>query len=399
MSAVHPLRCPQTGALVRHLHGTRVYRLGDVSYPQLDGIPTFQCRARSGAELDAQLCAIRAGGRGAVFDWLGGWCDSRGLRLEALTRVISPDAGSPFLADWAAYCGTADHYFLIRWACPSYLCNLAFLQTMAGKRVACLASGVGHLSNLVRAVTPRPRVTIVDGNLIHLLAARAYLAPGDQAICAELDDPLPLPDETFDVVTMNDAFHYIEAQPDLLREAFRILKPGGEAIVLHIHDPRDLRGETMPGLPVAPIEFSRMAAEAPWEGAMFYAELDLSIAVAEGRAQRAPACRDPGDLPPGPYAVCLRKPGRQAGQPWRLGLDRRRLLANPIYAAVGNDGYRIDWRGSDRNVQEFGHTPLPATLGPDAFDGDAADLVARGLLVPDPGGRLGGGQTWDWGDG
>ncbi|MEI9926955.1 MAG: hypothetical protein WDN44_03615 [Sphingomonas sp.] len=47
------------------------------------------------------------------------------------------------------------------------------------------------MAGFLGAVSPAAAVTLLDGNLLHLLAARAYLAPS-AAACVELDDPLPL---------------------------------------------------------------------------------------------------------------------------------------------------------------------------------------------------------------
>lgn len=388
MSAPHPLRCPMTGILVAPRPGTCSYGVAEYRYPQIDGIPSFQTRARGAAELDAQLQALETGGRDGVLDWLRDWCGAQSYRFDALHRVRTPGQASGFLADWSAFCGADDHYFLIRWACASYLCNLAFLDLMAGKRIACLASGAGHLSNLLRTVVPRPQVTVVDGNLIHLLVLKAYMAPDDQAVCAELDDPLPLPDATFDLVTMNDAFHYIDAQTDLLGEMRRILRPDGHALILHIHDPRHLEGESVPGRPVAPQDFAAMSREAGWPAPTFFAERDLARGVVAGQPPGVAAVRDPAALPPGPYAVCLSRGGEPRGRPWRFGIAAGQAIVNPVYRSRRPDRHQLDWRDSARNLAEFGDTPLPATLDADALTAAPAASLRRGILVPDPDGWL-----------
>ncbi|MGU3495491.1 class I SAM-dependent methyltransferase [Xanthobacteraceae bacterium A53D] len=388
MTEPHPFRCIETGARLPATPGTLILNSGSTAYPQIDGIPTVQTRARARAELEAEIHAIRTGGRQAVLKWLADWSAGQGWNFEALQRVVSPAARSGFLQDWADYSGERDHYFLIRWACASHLANLAFLGDMAGRRVACLAGGIGHLSGLLAAIHPRPKVTLLDGNLIHLLVAKAYFAPDDQAVCGDLDDPLPLPDAAFDIATINDAFHYVDAQADLLGEMRRILKPDGQALILHIHDPRDLTGETSPGSPLAPQDFARMAHAQGWRDLTFHAERDLALSVARPGALTSQPLRDPAQVPPGPYAVRLRKGRMPAPTLWRLAMEPGQLMLNPIYVPDGAGSCRLDWRGSRWNETEFGTTPLPRLLSADELAGDAAGLFGRGILVPNPDGRL-----------
>lgn len=388
MSAEHAFRCVETGRPFQPMSGTAIHEVGACRYPQVDGIPSVQTRLRSRAELEAQCEAVRRGGRDAVLNWLRSWAAGWSHDLDALRRVVEPSAPTSLMTDWARYCGDASHYFLVRWGCPSYLSNLAFLHRFAGRRVACLGSGIGHLSNLLAAIRPAARVTILDGNLVHLLVARAYMASGDQAVCAELDDPLPLPDAEFDVVTMNDTFHYVDAQADLLREIHRVLTPDGEALLMHIHDPRETSGETVPGLPVTPVALSRMARAAGWLGVVFHPERALVRRLMEGMPAEESAVTEPDAVPPGPYTAHLIKDVTRPAHAWRLALRRDEMMLNPIYVRRGRDAWRIDWRGSDRNRREFGHTPLPDPLDRRALDGAVADIFHRGLLVPNPDGRI-----------
>lgn len=388
MSGQHPLRCVETGSHFAPKTGTVIYAVGDLHYPQVDGVPSVQTRIRSRAELDAQSVAVRGGGRATVLDWLRDWASGQSYDFDNLRRVIDPSASTPFMTDWAGFCGDTSHYFLIRWGCPSYLSNLAFLNRFAGRRIACLGSGVGHFSALLAALRPTARLTILDGNLVHLLVSRAYMAPGDQAVCAELDDPLPLPDATFDMVTMNDAFHYVDAKADLLREVNRVLTPDGEALLLHVHDPRDTGGETMLGAPISPVALADMARETSWNRLVFYAERDVVRGLMEGRSPEDAAVSDPDRLPPGPYAVSLSKAPVRPARPWQLALGRAEMIVNPIYTRFGCNSWQIDWRGSERNRREFGHTPLPDPLEQRMLDGPVTDLFQRGLLVPNPEGRI-----------
>ncbi len=50
-------------------------------------------------------------------------------------------------------------------------------------------------------------------------------------ICADLNNPLPVARETFDAVIVAEVIEHLENPRALARELFRILKPGGTAIV------------------------------------------------------------------------------------------------------------------------------------------------------------------------
>ncbi|MEF2230549.1 MAG: class I SAM-dependent methyltransferase, partial [Pseudodesulfovibrio sp.] len=48
---------------------------------------------------------------------------------------------------------------------------------------------------------------------------------------ADLNQPLALPDDTFDVIICREVIEHVESVPHTLREFFRILKPGGTLIL------------------------------------------------------------------------------------------------------------------------------------------------------------------------
>lgn len=386
-------RCPSCGGRIARRPGTRLTRCCAAVYPQIDGIPTLQLRARSARELDAQIAAILEGGREAVLDWLRDWGESQGWRIDRLTRVIDPDQGAgDFLADWCGCTGGDTHYFAIRWACPSHLCTLALLPWLAGRRVLCVASGVGHMAGLLDAVTPRAAVTLLDGNLLHLLAARAYLVPRADAACVELDDPLPLADHDFDVAVMTDAFHYVDGKGELLRELGRVVRPGGRIFLVHVHDPRDLGRETVPGSPIAPGDARDLVgAVLPGAGVRHATERDLLVRYWSGARPDALFGPADGALDPGAYSLDIALPGGDPLAPAAYRFARAPLFLNPVYRRRPDGSARLDWRGDERNRREFGHTPLPARIDlPNAVSRPVIDkLTRRGILVPDKAGRLG----------
>ncbi|MFX4223871.1 MAG: ArsR/SmtB family transcription factor [Thalassobaculum sp.] len=76
---------------------------------------------------------------------------------------------------------------------------------------------------------------------------------------------LPFPADRFDAVTLNMVLHYAEVPADVLREAARVLKPGGRAILVDFapHDLEELRDQhTHRWLGFSEDEIARMAGAA-----------------------------------------------------------------------------------------------------------------------------------------
>jgi len=102
------------------------------------------------------------------------------------------------------------------------------LSLPAGARLLDVACGPGHL--LVDARSLGLVVAGLDSSAAMLRAARTRLQP---AACLVRGDALALPfqSQMFDVVTCSGLIEYVPDPSPLLRELFRVLKPGHRALV------------------------------------------------------------------------------------------------------------------------------------------------------------------------
>ncbi len=80
------------------------------------------------------------------------------------------------------------------------------------------------------------RVVALDASEAMVRLARARLGESAAALRADLAQPLPLADASFDVVLCSLTLHYLEDWLAPLREFARVLRPGGR-LVLSTHHP------------------------------------------------------------------------------------------------------------------------------------------------------------------
>ncbi|MDN4615326.1 class I SAM-dependent methyltransferase [Leifsonia sp. F6_8S_P_1B] len=104
---------------------------------------------------------------------------------------------------------------------------------VAGRRILDAGCGSGPISADLRdrgAV-----VTGIDASAGMLDQARLRLGPDADLLVADLAEPLPFADDSFDDVIASQALHYLEEWGPTLAEFRRVLRPGGRLIVSEEH--------------------------------------------------------------------------------------------------------------------------------------------------------------------
>lgn len=120
---------------------------------------------------------------------------------------------------------------------------IAQAQLAAGQRVLDLGAGTGTLTIMLKQTYPGAEVTGLDGDLAVLARAREKATAAgvrirfDQGLAAAL----PYEDASFDRVLSSLMLHHLttEDKGRALREAWRVLRPGGELHILDFGPPQN----------------------------------------------------------------------------------------------------------------------------------------------------------------
>lgn len=113
----------------------------------------------------------------------------------------------------------------------------------AGQRVLDLASGTGDLADrFADLVGPSGHVLMTDINAAMLNVGRDRMIDrghaGNISFAQVNAETLPFPEETFDLVTIAFGLRNVTDKQRALEAMYRVLKPGGRALVLEFSKPR-----------------------------------------------------------------------------------------------------------------------------------------------------------------
>jgi SAM-dependent methyltransferase len=152
---------------------------------------------------------------------------------EFSTRLVSFSTDSSDLPGINDYDGFAEAYTASN---DNNLINahyerpamLALAGDVAGRHILDAGCGSGPLFAALR--DRGAIVTGIDKSVAMVDLARRRLGTNADLWVAELGNPLPFPDHTFDDITASLVLHYLEDWGPALAELRRVLKPGGRLI-------------------------------------------------------------------------------------------------------------------------------------------------------------------------
>jgi ubiquinone/menaquinone biosynthesis C-methylase UbiE len=159
--------------------------------------------------------------------------DDRRLKEEVRDFWNADPCGSRYLADRADF----ENHARARYELEPYIHEFAGFSKAGGQRV--LEVGVGIGADYLEWLKAGALATGVDLSGISLERAkrRCEMAGYQPDLRASDAEHLPFPDNTFDIVYSYGVMHHSPSTPQCIREACRVLKPGGTLRIMIYHHP------------------------------------------------------------------------------------------------------------------------------------------------------------------
>jgi arsenite methyltransferase len=111
------------------------------------------------------------------------------------------------------------------------------LKLQPGERVLDIGAGTGRLAeHVAKLVAPEGTVVAIDPLAYRIAIAQSRASDRLTFSVGRAEDLSEFVPGQFDVVYLNSVFHWISDKPHVLKEIFRVLKPGGR-IGLNTQDP------------------------------------------------------------------------------------------------------------------------------------------------------------------
>ena len=150
-------------------------------------------------------------------------------------------------------------YIRHRFVQPPMMSIVALLGLVQGREGLVLDApcGMGHLSFLLGKLVPQRRIVCMDLSAPFVYAVRRFFAPdAGAAVVHNMNNPLPLADESFGAIFCSDSFHYVENRRGLAREFMRVLRDDGVLVISHAHN--RLHRTAYAGYPLSPGEYASL---------------------------------------------------------------------------------------------------------------------------------------------